>query len=281
MGSRRAAARRRARPRHRHAAERLPRRLRGAAEPLPPRQRAVRAQRRPARRTSRRRALLRARRARRAWAAERTGGLVDPTLIGALEAAGYAAQPPGARARRSREALADAPPRAPGAPATRRSAGAGSVDDARGDRAARPGLRFDTGGTGKGLAADLLAAAARRLRALGGRLRRRPARRRRRRRREPFEVEVEHPLTGERVHVLHAHRGGVATSGIDVRLWRARRRPPAHHLLDPATGEPAWTGLVGATALAPTALEAEALREGRAALGPGRRAPLAARATAA
>jgi len=30
-----------------------------------------------------------------------------------------------------------------------------------------------------------------------------------------------------------------------------------HHLLDPATGRPAFTGIVQATALAPTALEAE------------------------
>ena len=33
----------------------------------------------------------------------------------------------------------------------------------------------------------------------------------------------------------------------------------AHHLLDPATGEPAWTGLLAVTALAPTTLEAETL----------------------
>jgi len=31
----------------------------------------------------------------------------------------------------------------------------------------------------------------------------------------------------------------------------------AHHLLDPSTGRPAFTGVVQATALAPTALEAE------------------------
>jgi FAD:protein FMN transferase len=37
---------------------------------------------------------------------------------------------------------------------------------------------------------------------------------------------------------------------------RGRR---AHHLLDPSTGQPVWTGLLTATALAPTALEAETL----------------------
>jgi FAD:protein FMN transferase len=51
----------------------------------------------------------------------------------------------------------------------------------------------------------------------------------------------------------------VATSGLNVRLWRDGDGRPVHHLLDPSTGRPAWTGLVGATALAPTALEAETL----------------------
>jgi FAD:protein FMN transferase len=53
--------------------------------------------------------------------------------------------------------------------------------------------------------------------------------------------------------------GAIATSGIDVNIWRRGDGSFAHHLLDPSTGEPAWTGLVGATALAPTALEAETL----------------------
>jgi thiamine biosynthesis lipoprotein len=34
---------------------------------------------------------------------------------------------------------------------------------------------------------------------------------------------------------------------------------PAHHLLDPSTGRPAWTGLASVTAMAPSALEAEVL----------------------
>ena len=45
---------------------------------------------------------------------------------------------------------------------------------------------------------------------------------------------------------------------------------PAHHLLDPSTGRPAWTGLVGATALAPTALEAETLAKIALLSGPAR-----------
>ena len=42
----------------------------------------------------------------------------------------------------------------------------------------------------------------------------------------------------------------------------------AHHLLDPATGEPAWTGLVGVTALGSTALEAETLAKAALLSGP-------------
>ena len=48
-----------------------------------------------------------------------------------------------------------------------------------------------------------------------------------------------------------------ATSGIDRRIWWDPGGRPAHHLLDPSTGRPAYTGVVQATALAPTALAAE------------------------
>jgi FAD:protein FMN transferase len=61
---------------------------------------------------------------------------------------------------------------------------------------------------------------------------------------------------------------GVATSGLARRLWRGPDGRPAHHLLDPATGEPAWTGLISATALAPTTLEAEALAKAALLRGP-------------
>jgi thiamine biosynthesis lipoprotein len=131
-----------------------------------------------------------------------------------------------------------------------------------------PGLRIDTGGIGKGLAAD---AVAHRLRGytrfvvdcggdiavggVGGQL-------------DPFAIEVEHPLTGECVHTLRLARGGVATSGLNVRIWRRRDGTFAHHLLDPCSGEPVWSGLIGATALAPTALEAETLSKQALLSGP-------------
>ena len=45
---------------------------------------------------------------------------------------------------------------------------------------------------------------------------------------------------------------------------------PAHHLLDPRTGRPAFTGIVQATALAQTAAEAEALAKAAMLSGPER-----------
>ena len=83
-----------------------------------------------------------------------------------------------------------------------------------------------------------------------------------------FEIQVRHPLTNANFHTLHVEDGAVATSGIDTRLWRAADGTPRHHLLDPSTGEPAWTGLISVTALAPTALEAEALAKAALLSGP-------------
>ena len=60
----------------------------------------------------------------------------------------------------------------------------------------------------------------------------------------------------------------MATSGLNVRVWRRDDGSYAHHLLDPSTGQPAWTGLVGATALAPTGVEAETLSKAALLSGP-------------
>jgi thiamine biosynthesis lipoprotein len=94
---------------------------------------------------------------------------------------------------------------------------------------------------------------------------------------EPYAVEVEHPLTGRPIGSISVTRGGIATSGLNVRLWPTPDGRFAHHLLDPSTGEPAWTGLIGATALGASALEAETLSKLALLSGPERaRAVLAA-----
>jgi thiamine biosynthesis lipoprotein len=118
---------------------------------------------------------------------------------------------------------------------------------------------LDTGGTGKGLCADAvahrLAGYSRYLADCGGdiavggigaQL-------------EPYEIDVEHPLTGSTIGRISVRGGGIATSGLNVRIWRRADGAYAHHLLDPSTARPAWTGLIGATALAASALEAETL----------------------
>jgi thiamine biosynthesis lipoprotein len=196
------------------------------------------------------------------WAAERTGGLVDPTLIDDLERSGYDESLEGTEPTSLSEALTKTTHRRPARPSTVASWRGFRV---AGDAVRRPpGVRFDTGGTGKGLAAD---AVAQRLAAAGvarfavdcggdiavrGR----------------HGIEVEHPLTGESVQTLHVESGGVATSGIGRRIWRRRDGSYAHHLLDPSTGEPAWTGLISATAIGDSALEAETLAKQALLSGP-------------
>ncbi|HEX3239007.1 MAG TPA: FAD:protein FMN transferase [Solirubrobacterales bacterium] len=203
-------------------------------------------------------------------AAERSGGLVDPTLLDAIEGAGYKASRAGMSGVPLSEALTQAPRRQPARPHPDRSWRRFVVDDAAAEVVRPPGLGFDTGGTGKGLAADLVAASLRGYSRFivdcGGDIRIGGADALV----HPYEVFVEHPLTGERAYVIRLGSGGVATSGLNVRIWRRGDGSYSHHLLDPATGEPAWTGLVGATALADTALEAETLSKAALLSGPER-----------
>jgi thiamine biosynthesis lipoprotein len=71
-------------------------------------------------------------------------------------------------------------------------------------------------------------------------------------------VLVDDPFgRGEPLHEFAVVSGGVATSGIGRRSWIGSDGRPRHHLLDPSTGAPAYTGLVQVTALAPTAADAE------------------------
>jgi FAD:protein FMN transferase len=202
------------------------------------------------------------------WAAERTGGLVDPTLTGALEAAGYAASRSGVAPASLADALRVAPPRRPARPHPAATWQRVEVDDDEAVIIRPPGVRLDTGGVGKGLAADLVAGQLRGLERCavdcGGDVRVSGTDAPRR----PFAVDVLHPLTHEVVHTTTLGTGGIATSGLDVRLWRRDGGDYAHHLLDPATGRPAWTGLIGATAIGATALEAETLAKAALLSGP-------------
>ena len=186
-------------------------------------------------------------------AAHATGGLVDPTLLGDLERAGYRTSRAGTAGLPAATALAAAPARRPASPKPAGRWREIVVDD---DGAVHrpPGLRLDLGGTAKGLCADLLAE---RLSAhgpfavdCGGDARLGGA---------DFPVAVASPFGGGPVWTFRIGLGAVATSGLGERVWRDESGAPAHHLLDPSTGRPAWTGLASATALAPTTVLAEAL----------------------
>jgi thiamine biosynthesis lipoprotein len=183
------------------------------------------------------RAFLRATR----FAAVTSGGLVDATLVDEIE------RLEGGGPACLEDALAAAPARKPGRPR-------------RGE-----GRRLDSGGIAKGMAADIAAAevpdgvsyaiSCGGDLAVGGRR---------------WEVAVPSARTGAEVHRVGLREGGVATSAIHQRLWRKPDDTYAHHLLDPSTGEPAWTGLVAATAVGKSALEAEVLAKTALLSGPER-----------
>lgn len=201
-------------------------------------------------------------------AAEMTGGLVDCTLTGELEKLGYRGSLAGSTPIPLQDALPSAPPRRAAAPRTRPVWPAVKVDRAAGVITRPPGVRFDTGGVVKGMAADLVARlladysrvcidAAGDL-AIGGATAAT----------HPYLVQVEHPLTGEHVHEVPVSSGGIATSGLNSRMWMRADGTIAHHLLDPSTGEPAWTGLLMVTALGLSTLEAETLAKWALLAGP-------------
>jgi thiamine biosynthesis lipoprotein len=198
-------------------------------------------------------------------AADRTGGLVDPTLIEALEQSGYERSRAGRRPGPLVAALAAAPAPRPAASSRRGAWRQVFVDHEANVIHRPPGVRLDLGGTGKGMAADL---AARRLAGqatfavdLGGDVRIGGARP------EPRLIEVDHPLADEAAASFELVAGAVATSGLRTRVWQ-RGDGYAHHLIDPFTGTPAWTGVVQATALAGTALKAETLAKAALLSGP-------------
>jgi thiamine biosynthesis lipoprotein len=185
-------------------------------------------------------------------AGELTGGLVDATLLSEIEAAGYRDSMLGQTSAR-RPAEPDAV--APAGPCSARSWTKLSVNWQAGTIERPPGIEIDSGGVAKGLLADEIAMGLARFPAyvvdccgdarIGGAARQRRL------------VQVEDPFGGESICSLEVSDGGVATSGITRRSWEGAGGRLAHHLIDPATGEPAFTGVVQATALAPSAFLAD------------------------
>ena len=199
-------------------------------------------------------------------AAEATGGLVDGTLLGEIEAAGYTGDLGGAAAARRWEARCGSPPARAAALPRRTRSRAGRRSPSTAGRSTAPTACASTAAgwpracsptsspsacrtTSPSTAAATCASAARR----GGW--RSPTR-----------------SAARRLHVFELETGAAATSGIGRRSWLGPDGRPAHHLLDPATGRPAFTGVVQATALAPTAVEAEWRAKAAVLSGPDRAA---------
>jgi len=182
-------------------------------------------------------------------AREETGGRFDPTVLPAIVAAGY---------DRSFEQLVERPARRPDG---WRPGAAIDVEPGAGLARVEAGAAVDLGGIGKGYAADraleaMLEAwpsAPGALVDLGGDLAVAgdpPGG-------GPWRIAVADARTpGATAGVLLIRSGGIATSGRDVRRFGPARS--LHHLIDPATGEPAAPGPLAVTVVAPTAAEAEA-----------------------
>ncbi len=184
-------------------------------------------------------------------AAHATGGLFDPTVLRAVQAAGY---------DRDFALLAEAGAVATDAPPAERARfRAVEIDQAAGTVRVPAGAGLDLGGIAKGWLAD---AAVRRLRRYGAALAdlggdiavagEPPDG-------QAWEVEVADPWERPQpLGVLRLRPGmaGVATSGVLRRRWRTPSGPQ-HHIIDPRTGRPASGDLVQVTVVAPSAAAAE------------------------
>ena len=202
-------------------------------------------------------------------AAHDTGGLVTPTMLNALERAGYDASFDDVKGRKETGS------NAPGAEAGNVGTGPNlrafvTWRDIKTFSESRSvglpsGLRLDFGGIAKGWAADeaakQLASYGPALVDAGGDI----AVRGTQDRQVDWPVGVDAPAIPDfagpaspdgLLDLLAVRSGGVATSGRDYRRWQQEGKW-RHHIIDPRTEQPAETDVMTATVLAPTACEAE------------------------
>ena len=159
-----------------------------------------------------------------------TGGRFDPTVHDAVVGAGYD------------RTFAELPDDGPAPPGGTPCGGSIRLNGHRIELG--EGVRLDLGGIGKGYAAEraatILSAAGPCLVNAGGDIALRGT----------WTIGVDDELT------LELTGGGLATSGRDRRTWRRGGRE-LHHLIDPATGEPAACDLLRASVVARDAIQAE------------------------
>lgn len=191
-------------------------------------------------------------------AARCSGGLYDPTVLGALEGCGYDRSFPEMRGIQAGQRVVQ-------------RARHESVTLLEGGKVLlRDGVRIDLGGYAKGWTVD---AAARFMRGVpswvinaGGDLRAAgpgPGG-------DGWLVGIEDPWRpGCDLAVIRVTGRAVATSSVRRRRWLTLDGW-AHHIIDPRTGRPSDTGLVSVTVIAPSAAQAEVLTKTVLLLGPRR-----------
>jgi thiamine biosynthesis lipoprotein len=205
-----------------------------------------------------------------------TEGLFDPTLLNELVAAGFDRDFDEVRADGGGPAPAATPLRPPGAELPF------SFDAENSTAWVAPEVGFDSGGIGKGLAADLVAEALRRegataavvnlggdLRALGA-----PAD-------GPWKVGLDNPFNraGPSAVELLLRDRALATSTSLVRRWR-QAGEERHHVIDPRTGRPSESDVASVSVIAEHGWLAEVLAKAALLLGVERALPLLAANTA-
>jgi thiamine biosynthesis lipoprotein len=181
-------------------------------------------------------------------AAQASDGIFDPTVIDALEAAGY---------DRSIELVREGGPHPPRRVTPQPDRWKQVVLDATGGTVRLPaGVRLDLGGIGKGWAADRagtvlqsvgtgMVDAGGDIRAWGDQPGSQPG--------QGWLVALDHPeQPGRDMAWLRVRDGALATSSITARRWAG-----GHHLINPRTARPADTDLLSVSALAPTVVQAE------------------------
>ena len=181
------------------------------------------------------------------WGYSRTKGAFDPTVLPALLAEGYTSSlvTPGLETH---------------IPITSSPRGNFSAVDIRGSQVTLPvGTTLDSGGVGKGLAADMaveMAVAGGALGALvevGGDLRVEGVSPRA----DKWRLAIENPYDrSQRLSIVELHHHGLATSTVTKRRFEVGGRE-THHIIDPTTLRSAESDTVQASVIAPTAAQAE------------------------
>jgi thiamine biosynthesis lipoprotein len=192
-------------------------------------------------------------------AAGKSEGLVVPTMLDALQAAGY---------DRSFDSI-DASAVSTDGPTVKPAADWRAIRlDAKTRTVRLPRwMHLDFGGVAKGWAADQavrqMSVIAPALVDAGGDIALSAAQANG----DPWPISIADPIHPDSdLELLLVGHGGIATSGRDYRRWQ-RHGKWQHHIIDPRTGVPAETDVLSATVIAPTTVSAEVAAKAALILG--------------